>query len=71
MKALDIIINTWMSYDPEFNKYYFGIGFDGLEGLDLKLEKDFVKDKQEATSIINQYDFTKELRLAATAKWFE
>lgn len=61
MNTLELTIETWMSYDPGHNNYYFGITFNGLEGLEPSLEMDFVKDMQEATGIISKYDLAHEL----------
>jgi len=61
MNTLDITIATWMSYEPVDKKYYFGIGFDGIDDMESSLERDFANDMYEATSIISKFDMDKEL----------
>ncbi len=60
MHSTELTISTWMSYEPVEKNYFFGISFDGLEGLNPTLELDFIKDIREGTSVIEQYDLTKE-----------
>ena len=47
MNSIELTIATRMSYEPEDKKYFFGIGFNGLEDLDPVLEIDFIKDIQK------------------------